>query len=69
MTISAEWAAVVIATIVMLGSLAIALIRSARHEGKLEAILAQLVTLTTDHEARLRVLERSVKNSPLRARN
>jgi len=57
--VSAEWAAVLVAVVVMLGSLCVALVRSARHEGRLEQILAQLTTLVADHEARLRTLEQA----------
>lgn len=54
---SASWAAVLASIIVMLGALSIALIKSGRHEGRLEAILDRLVEVSGDHEQRLRTME------------
>lgn len=54
---SASWATVLASVIVMLGALSVALIKSGRHEGRLEAILDRLTEVSGDHEQRIRGLE------------
>lgn len=51
---TAAWAAVIVSIMGMLGALGVVLVRSGRHEGKLEAILDRLAEGQRDHEERLR---------------
>jgi hypothetical protein len=55
--VTAAWAAVIVSVIMAAGAVIVAVLRSARHEGRLEAILEHLVDLTADHEARIRAWE------------
>lgn len=54
---TASWAAVAVAGLMMGGGLLTALWRGGRRDGKLDQLLEELTALGKDHEVRLRVLE------------
>lgn len=55
---SASWVTVLVALVVALGGAAAWLLREGRREGKLDAILERLTDIATDHEQRMRQLEK-----------
>jgi hypothetical protein len=56
---SAAWISACVATAMAFGVIAGALWRGGRRDGKIDAVLEELTRIASDHETRLRVVERT----------
>ena len=51
------WAAVLVALVMMTGTVAAVIWRGGRRDGRVDAVLERLTDLAEDHEGRIRTLE------------